>query len=298
MQANDAANDIYKFGRFSSSSPLPSIYSIASQFSDARNTVSKSFSDEYTIAQYPKQLLEDAISGQGIFESASTASSASAIQRRIVAEATMVTMVLHVRALDAMYESIDVCQARATSGASSASMDSPDYSGWDTAVALLTGSAEGPYGPLEGLSTSSANNSNDSNGFLFYGISKYLCLQAGTCLPGEVSILNKIIMREIANGSIFLESDQCDSAEESLKQVEFYLQMILVDAVAHFAEQIEEDKNLGRDGDENWAEGFGLATALVPLMRRSSSEDADVIKSNLGEFGMEEGLKDGKVRHG
>lgn len=69
--------------------------------------------------------------------------------------------------------------------------------------------------------------------------------------------------------SNFLEPNQCYSIKESLKKVELYLQIMLVDVVVHFAEEIKQYKNLVRDGNVNWSKRFGLTMALVLLMRRS-----------------------------
>ena len=86
---------------------------------------------------------------------------------------------------------------------------------------------------------------------------------------------------------------ECVGAEEILKnEIELYLQTILVDIVAYYAEQIEVDP---MDGD-NLAQGYVMATALYPLMQsvQDSASAADIIKENMGVFGSEEPLKDGK----
>lgn len=69
-------------------------------------------------------------------------------------EAEMVMMVLHVSVMDAIYESIGIFQACAMSGSSTSYIDTPNYPSWDTALALLTCSAAGPYGLGDEMSTS------------------------------------------------------------------------------------------------------------------------------------------------
>ena len=55
----------------------------------------------------------------------------------------------------------------------------------------------------------------------------------------------------------------CDSAEVSLTKVELYLEKILVDMVAYYAEQFEQNPTNG----DIIAGKFTLATTLHPLMR-------------------------------
>jgi len=60
-----------------------------------------------------------------------------------------------------------------------------------------------------------------------------------------------------------LEGLDCDSAEVSLNKVELYLQKILVDMAAYYAEQFEQNPTNG----DIIAGRFTLATTLHPLMR-------------------------------
>ena len=62
----------------------------------------------------------------------------------------MVTVLLHIYAIDSMYEAIDKCSTEP----------------WDRAVAALTGWAEG---------------TDNAKGLLFMSIGRYLCSRAATC---------------------------------------------------------------------------------------------------------------------
>jgi len=185
-------------------------------------------------------------------------SSTTNTQRRVMTEATMVTITLHIAALNSFYNAIDDCR------------NGKQETTWDRGFAYLSGWAE---------------ETEDASGFLFMRVAKFLCQTKSLCDVTGDSYINKGIMSAIEGGKSNLASINqagCTAAEEKIDEIELLLQTILVDATAFFTAKIAED-----DGTDQTihAEGYSLAVALVPLMQSVDDKSADVLEKNLAVWG-------------
>jgi len=257
MEAPTAAYDVYHWGKFSRDKN--GLYYALQDTSliemHTKNTVGKAFDTYFENENYEDLHEYQALMGLGDF------TEATPTQRRIITEASMVLITLHSFALNSMYKAVDDCRAGVAETT------------WDTAFASLSGWAE--------------ESEYADEGFLFMEIARFLCEEADKCnsTTGD-SEINRLLLLAIQGGKGDLQispsaTRDCDGAEEKVKEVEKLLQTILVDVTAYFAEQISEDV---ADMD-NLAEGYGIATALVPLMQLVDSTAANVIKRNMGVFG-------------
>ena len=260
MDAPTAAHDIYKYGRFSRPSSLGldsfSMEDRSKREYNERNTVSAAFQDykppgdEYA-GNLVDTVVKDAILGLDYFEEA------TAKQRRIIAEGTMVMSTLHLFAIDMFYDAIDVCEdADASDNAMSAG------SIWDAAVATLTGWAEGD---------------ETAEGLLFFTVSRALCTD-DTCVDGKNQI-NDLLVTAFKDGKGELQKKQCAEAENQIQEIEKLLQTVLADLVALFAENIAE-----RDSAEDLAEGYGVVSAILPLVNKVDAGAASILKEHMGTY--------------
>ena len=248
MNADEAANDIYHWGRFSRTGLQGGYYPLqkyATGQSHPSNAVATAFSNHFAQLTHPSDnIVDNAIMGKGAFTSEKPR------VRRIIAEAAMVTILLHIYALDSMYEAIDDC----------------DVNTWDKAAASLTGWAEG-----------TAN----AKGLLFLSIGRFLCSRTASCEVsnsdhGEDSKVNKLIMLSLKIGRDSIEAAMCDEAKQEVSKIETLILTELVDATAYFAQQVVQNPS----DDDSKADLYGVAWALIPLIKDSTAEQT--IRTNVG----------------
>lgn len=248
MNAAQAAYDIYHWGRFSRTGLQGGYYPLqkyATGQSHPSNSVATAFSNHFANMTHPSDnIVDDAILGKGAFESENPR------LRRVIAEGSMVTILLHIYALDSMYEAIDDCNIDA----------------WDRAVASLTGWAEG---------------TENAKGLLFLSISRYLCSRTASCevansIHGEDSKVNKFIMLRLKTGRDSIEGGLCVEAKDNVNQIETLILTVLVDATAYFAQQVIQDPS----NDDNKADLYAIAWSLIPLIKDTNAEQT--IRSNVG----------------
>lgn len=248
MNANQAADDIYHYGRFSRIGLQGGYYPLqkyATGQSHPSNTVATAFSNHFSQLTHPSDnIVDDTIMGKGAF----------AVEnprlRRIIAEASMVTILLHIYALDSMYEAIDDC----------------DVAAWDRATASLTGWAEG---------------TENARGLLFFSIGRFLCSRTASCEVansdhGEDSKVNKLIMLSLKIGRDTIEAGVCSEAKDEISKIETLILTEIVDATAYFAQQVAQNPS----NDDNKADLYGLAWALIPLIKDTDAEQT--IRTNVG----------------
>ena len=248
MNAAEAANDIYHWGRFSRVGLQGGYYPLqkyATGKSHPSNAVAAAFSNHFAQLTHPSDnIVDDAILGKGAFASENPR------LRRVVAEASMVTILLHIYALDSMYQAIDDC----------------DVEAWDRAAASLTGWAEG---------------TENAKGLLFLSIGRFLCSRTASCEVansdhGEDSKVNKLIVLSLKMGRDAIESGVCGQAKEEVSKIETLILTELVDATAYFAQQVVQNPS----NNDNKADLYGVAWALIPLIKDQSAEET--IRNNVG----------------
>lgn len=248
MNANQAADDIYHYGRFSRTGLQGGYYPLqkyAIGQSHPSNTVATAFSNHFSQLTHPSDnIVDDAIMGKGAF----------AVEnprlRRIIAEASMVTILLHIYALDSMYEAIDDCDVKA----------------WDRATASLTGWAEG---------------TENARGLLFLSIGRFLCSRTASCEMansdhGEDSKVNKLIMLSLKIGRDSIEAGLCSEVTDEVSKIETLILTEIVDATAYFAQQVAQNPS----NDDYKADLYGVAWALIPLIKDTDAEQT--IRTNVG----------------
>ena len=261
MEAETAAYDVHHWGMSSRDvdGDTIAIQDIAMSPYHAKNTVGMAFGD-YLDKVFPAAASTfadtheyDSMMGLGNFEAATNT------QRRIITEASMVTITLHILALDSFYKAVDSCRA-----------GQPE-STWDRGFAALSGWGE---------------ETDMASGFLMMGIAQFLCkAKPGSCNPetGE-SYINIALMRAIEDGKANardLTEAACTAAEERVSEIETLLLTILVDGAAYFAQKIAADKS----DKITFAEGYGIAIALVPIMHRIDETSANIVETNMANWG-------------
>lgn len=248
MDANQAADGIYRYGRFSRISAQGGYYPLqkyATGQSHPSNTVATAFSNHFSQLTHPSDnIVDDAIMGKGAFAVENSR------LRRIIAEASMVTILLHIYALDSMYEAIDNCDVKA----------------WDRATASLTGWADG---------------TKDARGLLFLSIGRFLCSRTASCEiadsdHGEDSKVNKLIMLSLKIGRDSIEAGLCSEAKDEVSKIETLILTEIVDATAYFAQQVAQNPS----NDDTKADLYGIAWALIPLIKDNDAEET--IRTNVG----------------
>jgi len=265
MEAREAAYDIFHWGishRKLAGDPLagvgghPGLAQVAHSVQDMaevqyheKNLVGKAYDEATSLADFPDKHTYQTI----ILRQESELQDATATQRRIISENSMVTIDMHNFAINSLYEAVDNCQG----GLQLAEQQ------WNRAYASITGWAEAdPH----------------ANGFLMFRVARYLCKESGICDPAtEDSKINGQLSKLFNDGRALLTQKKCEEAEEKIPQVEKLLLAVLIDLTAYFTEAL----STGLIDDSDLAEAYGAAWALWPLMRNSSVDGSDVIKSNL-----------------
>ena len=262
IESYDAAASVYKYGGIFKDSNLGfnSIQSLAS--SPAKSSKGADLREQYS-ATAASHIVDEALN-----ENSFMMKDATSIQRKVLAEATIVAITLHIYAIDSLFKAVELCDVDASTAATS----------WDNAVAALVGWMEGPE-----------DGGSSNNGVLFYNIAQYLCDEADKCNMNNDSEVNRLMIRHLKEGKQHLNSRECVAADTSAIEVEKLLQTVLADTNAYFAEQIAEDKL----NTEALAEGYIFAKALAPIMQSVDADASNVVLENLGDFPTDNPMKDG-----
>lgn len=262
IESYDAAASVYKYGGIfkDSDQGFNSIQSLAS--SPAKSSKGADLREQYS-ATAATQILDEALN-----ENSFMMKDATSIQRKVLAEATLVAITLHIYAIDSLFKAVELCDVDASTAATS----------WDNGVAALVGWMEGPE-----------DGGSSNNGVLFYNIAQFLCDEADKCNMNNDSEVNRLMIRRLKEGKQHLNSRECVAADTSAIEVEKLLQTVLADTNAYFAEQIAADKL----NTEALAEGYIFAKALAPIMQSVDADASTVILQNLGDFPTVDPMKDG-----
>ncbi|KAL7554731.1 hypothetical protein ACHAWF_018259 [Thalassiosira exigua] len=174
-------------------------------------------------------------------------------QRRIVFESSVVAITLHAFVVDQARRALDACAI-----ATNARVDH-----WDRAFASLSGWAE--------------LTAQTDKSFLMMEVARFLCEVAGTCNEAGDSEANRRLILAFESGKAGLQTSRCDDVRARVEEVEKLVLTVLVDATAYFAGVVAADPlDAG-----NAADGYGLATALIPLMPAGDRNRA-VLERNMG----------------
>ena len=152
---------------------------------------------------------------------------ATPAQRRSIVESTLAFMTAHVHALNRMYEAEESCLSGATETT------------WDQGFASLTGWAE---------------EDEYAHGFLMMALAGHLCDKTGNCL----SDIKSLLVDGLVGGKEMLRGNNCLSAELVIRDTEKLILTLLVDAAAYYADQLSQD---GTNAD-HLADGRELILSL------------------------------------
>ena len=231
MDADLAAYDVYAWGRFSrdNKGQVVSMESRATRDPHQNNDVAKVFTEYFSETDFGNtdQLVYHSIMAVNQFRSATPT------QRRIAAESAMVTMTMHVYAINEFFLAVDDCEQLKASVMNNISEQEQEYWHWDSGVASLTGWAEG--------------DEDTDEGFLFFSVPRYLCdddeaTSSSLCDSDGNSEINTRLIKAFKDGKESLRRKECDDAVATIKNIEKLLQTILVDITAYFAKAIDENE--------------------------------------------------------
>jgi hypothetical protein len=261
MESYDAAASVYKYGGVfeDSDQELRSIQSLASN---------PALSRKGSLLQELYSESADEIISEAFNEKSVMLQGVTAQQRKVLAEASMVAITLHIYAIDSLFRAVEICDDNGSAAVTF----------WDKAVAALVGWMEG-----------SEEGGSSDNGVLFYNIAQYLCTEADTCNTATDSKVSRLLISRLNEGKQHLLSKDCVYAETQAIEVEKLLQAVLADITAYFAESIVEDEL----DSESLIEGYIFAQALAPIIQPVDAGASSVIRQNLGSFPNENPMKDG-----
>jgi hypothetical protein len=170
---------------------------------------------------------------------------ATPAQRRTIVESTLAFMTAHVHAMNQMYEAEESCLSGATETT------------WDQGFTSLSGWAE---------------EDEFAHGFMMMALAGHLCDKTGNCPDIKLFLVDGLGV-----GKTMLRANNCLGADHVIMETEKNILTLLVDAAAYYADQLSQD---GTNAD-HLADGrelicrciFGLSvdqlTRISPIHRIS-----------------------------
>jgi hypothetical protein len=227
MDANDAAFDVYRWGRhmrrvgYNSTSELDvndgaavegvevvvALRDMVNEPWHTNNSAATAYSFDYDQNEDMYQII------MGLYQF-DELEGASPAQRRVIVESALIFMTARVHALNRMYEAVDDCR------------EGNAESTWDQAFAAFSGWAgEGQF----------------ARGFFLMGVARFLCEQDGSCLDGSSTRIEELFLDGFQGGKEMLRNMGCDDAESVIHDIEKLMLTVLVDAAAYYAKQLSND---------------------------------------------------------
>ncbi len=268
-QANEAANDIFKYGRnaYAEEDSLEKYLSLRS-LSRAKATgvpLHQLYVDYHNSETFAEDMITAAIEQTGEYVSATTGQRAEILFR------TLQTIVSFIGAFVKMHASIVNCRGE--------DLVLAQYD-WDSAVALYIGSIEGLL----------AGGRQDLGGTFLYGLSEETCSDLNLCGSGGETTSNEGLILGFARGRDAVKDGQCDFIERVMEdEITPKMTATLVQAFLIFSIRSEVGSEV--DLDDFFAAEYVLSKALLPLVNKVNSTSASVIQLNYEKF---ENLKSGK----
>ncbi len=235
MDAATAAYDVYHWGRHSRSHNDESNIALqdiamSPELSEPDNMVGAAFDTYFSGTGYAGSTFADTHEYSSMLGLKDFVD-ATLRQRRIITESSLVTITLHIAAMDLLHKAIKNCNEGDTSSLGDDEGERRLKYGahhWDRAFAYLSGWAE---------------ETDDAQGFLMMDIARFLCkAKPGSCnaTTGD-SEVNRLLIEAFLDGKEQLEGAGCAGAETRRGEIEKLILTVLVDAVAHFADKIALD---------------------------------------------------------
>jgi hypothetical protein len=141
---------------------------------------------------------------------------------------------------------------------------------WDQAAALYVGSIEGEI----------RGGDPDGYGELLYSLAKEVCDGFGTCETSSDASSNESLLDLFSDGLNLIAKEQCDSAQRFIKSEIIPLLPIPLIQGMLFYSTLMEDLQAGTT-DADFAAGYVMSRAILPLVNDVNSTSADIIEANM-----------------
>jgi hypothetical protein len=199
-----------------------------------------------------------------IIRGALTDSSLGAAKRRMVVVRGSQYMVMFMATLQAMHESIAVCDTGGQTQAASASQS------WDRAAAFIVGHMEG------------TDERGSGEGRLLWGLAKEQCSIFNTCssiVEGSAEINDRIVTLLYTGRGAILSSN-CQALRKATRELTPLLQIPLIQASLSSTIELGAS-SAGEFRNFVWAEAYVFSQTLLPLIQDAARESAEIIGTNL-----------------
>lgn len=261
-QADEAANDIFKYGRNAYSPGVSGEkYMSLLSLNRAKATnvpLRELYVKYYGSASFAEDMVTAAIEQSGEFVSA------NATVRAEIAFRSIQGIYSFMGTLVKMYASVESCLAQDMEAA---------QNNWDSSVALYIGSSEGLL----------AGGRQGSGGSFMYSLSEEICDDLDVCGAGEETIANQGLLLEFSYGRDAVNEGKCDFLERLIEdEVIPKLVAVLVQSFLVFT--IESDIGADAYKDQALVAEFIFSKALLPLIDKVNSTSAATIEQYYGSF--------------
>jgi hypothetical protein len=235
----------------------------ASYFEENSATFTPGITDFYSLAD--AQFHEVTMKNGRYFDATNS-------QRRSIVESTLAFMTAHVHALNRMYLGIEMCWSDFTETT------------WDQGYASLTGWAE---------------EDQNTHGFLMMALADHLCDKTGNCPDSESRVKGLLVDGFVGGKEMLRDSEKdCESVELMIRDTERLILTVLVDAAAYYAEELSQD---GTDAD-HLARGrelilsciFGLSVDRSQRVFHTDTSHLTTIRSTI----LDSSCNDLSYKHG
>lgn len=260
MQAYDAAQDLYSYGKHATMGAIAD--GTALSLADLATTSGRSVVPEFDAfkryygnnGKYADTMVQGALV---------QSSTMTATQRRVVVTGASQYMIMYMAALQAMHEAIGTCVSSGTDRGSSSAKS------WDRVAALI-------IGHLEGI-----NDGGSTQGLLLWALSKKYCNEFGTCSKynGVATMTNDKIATLLYSGRGAVLSGSCDELRKATNSLAPLLLVPLLQA--SLSSTITLAQGSSKDTELIQAEAYVYAQALLPLIANIDQSSADTIKTNF-----------------
>ena len=248
VQAYDAAEEIYKYGKHANTNLLELATSPSSGMVPESDLFQKYFDSE----TYAHELAHGALNGttEGITEA----------QRRIMALRFSQVIIMEHAALDSLFQSASIC------GNDTETMLVDPVEIWDKGAALLLGSISRP------------DLSYSTDWYAPYDLAQNHCQQFGTCSSEDQAQVNEKMVELLYAGRGALATASCSGVRKIAEDVQSLLLVPIIQAFLSSTMKLSSSKRTMRDTTE----AYISSRALLPLIQAADRSIASTIEKSIG----------------
>ena len=218
----------------------------------------ETFSKYYEADDYADKIV------RGAFDTSDGAMSDT--RRRILVVRSSQVLVMYFGVLQALYESVSLCNGGGSERYSDAS------EAWDRAAAMLIGS-------LEGTKTDGSRH-----GYMFYDLAQEYCLEFGTCLEDVTDVaVNDAMIDLLYSGRGTLVAKSCGGLRKTANELSSLILIPIIQGMLSASMKISTPSN--PTPQVSMAEGYVFSRAILPLVDREARKAAETISENLSSSG-------------